>query len=248
MAAMAAAILAVGLQAAPSIYLPDRSLTAAKYVELGVPAPDRAWSPSDYSAAVEVLRRVRGEDPARLPRYGSASSGVVFVRLVSDENLAVLASGDTPVAGRLGIASEFLGSAKQVLLLYLEPSTSNVVLDDEMAEISGFMLRLWAQFYTLLSDPTAGTNREALERAGSIIAGYVSSVLDSIADVGSFRAPARAQLASHLGDRLPAVWPALSPLQRSDFRSHLQRVANGEGDAKVRGRLREISSRVPTSE
>ena len=246
--AMVALLVVATSSASSSFYPPDRSLTTVEYVRRGLPATDRAWAPTDYAVAVEVLRKLSAEDPSLLPRFGSPKSGEVFARLVSEDNLGVLAT-ETPIQGRLGIASDFLGSGKQLTLLYLEPSTSNLIFDSELAEVSGFLLRVWVQLSVLLNELNAGQEDSDLvaarmARSGSIIAMYLSSVLDSIADADSFRTPARARLVAHLGQTLPRLTEVLSPIQKADFRAHADRVVASEADPATQSALRDISALV----
>jgi hypothetical protein len=228
-------LMAVLLQAeaaqAALVYPPDASLTIVEYVQHGVPDPERHWSPSDYTAAVNVLRQLRDKDAALLPRLGSPRSGALFSRLVSRDNLGVLRVETLPRDGRLGLVADFLGSLKQVTLLYLEPSVSKIAFDDELAEAQGFGLAIHEELVRLWVE---SGRQDGTDRLRGNVANYLASVMDAMSERTFWRVGARRRLVSHLNDSLRVLAPFESEVQRVDVRNHLKRVADTEPDGEVR--------------
>jgi hypothetical protein len=63
----------------PVVTPADDSLTAAEYMELGIPDPSDQWSAEEYVSGTGILGSIAR---TKLPRYQSSKSGLIFERLL----------------------------------------------------------------------------------------------------------------------------------------------------------------------
>lgn len=117
----------------------DHSLTAAAYIQKGLPAHDRAWNGKDYEQAAVVLRDIAAQDVTQLPRYGSPTFGVVFARLVSLDNLSKSRNETVNLPARFNAALAILGSISQIIPIY-SPATTK----------EGASVQNWSSCFALL--------------------------------------------------------------------------------------------------
>ena len=103
-----------GTQRTPAVE--DRSLTTEAYLQLGMPSPDRMWTPEDYSQAVRILKTITEKDARELPRYDSQNSGKLFARISSRDNLAAMLNKNLPLNTRLPLVDGYLEGVKQILI------------------------------------------------------------------------------------------------------------------------------------
>src|SRR5215467_13179378 len=87
---------------------PDHSLTAQTYIQKGMPANDRLWAEDDYAKAASVLKTLAASDATQLPRYGSSTSGAVFAKIVSRDNLSLALTEALPTEQRLTAAAAIM--------------------------------------------------------------------------------------------------------------------------------------------
>ncbi|MGE3855160.1 MAG: hypothetical protein AB7K09_25740, partial [Planctomycetota bacterium] len=127
----------------------DTTLTIAQYRSLGIPDPDRSWTPDEYQRVVSALGKLAAEHPDQLPRISSRRSGPVFARMVANENLTAFDEG-LPLETR---QNQSMLVRDQVLKLStmwhaaiqgrLMAGESVAGLTMEAAEIDGFLLEVW---------------------------------------------------------------------------------------------------------
>lgn len=79
-------------------------------------------------------------DPTQLPRYGSPTSGAVFARMVSPENLKLSRFGTLTTQQRLAAATAILQNLGSIINVYAAATTQKRVFDSELVELMRYLL------------------------------------------------------------------------------------------------------------
>lgn len=231
-------------------------MTSAEYVGLGMPAPDRTWGADDYTRAVNVLTQLEAEDPTLLPRYHSETSGDVFARLIDPDNASFLGKDTLAIEMRVGVALEMQVEVKNLLFLYLRPASNNVVFDDELAELLGYLVASSADLADAMTifmaslppdDPNREIRLQGLERMRTGFAEMAAGILTSIAERDTYRLSARRRFAFHARATLPRLAEHYTDLQRQEVIGRLTALAREEPDTVIRDFLTETAAAVETS-
>ncbi len=79
-------------------YKKDMSYTVTEYRKMGMPDPSVSWSKDEYAQALSVLRNLKLYGSLTMPKKFSNKSGIIFKRLLSQENMAFV--DDTTLLAR----------------------------------------------------------------------------------------------------------------------------------------------------
>ena len=139
-------------------------------------------------------------------------------------------------------------AAKNLLFIYLRPVNDNVVFDDELAELTGFLLSSSAEVADVLSvfikslprdDPKMEVRLQGLDRMRSGLSEMVAGTLTSIAERETYRTPARRRFTLHVRASVPRLARHLTDLQRQEIAGRLAALVHEESDAAIRELLSE---------
>jgi len=224
----------------------DRSLTPDEYLKMGMPSPDRMWSPLDYGQASKVLKTLIDKDPCQLPRYESGRSGKMFDRIRSPENLAISQDQNLQVETRMSLTFSYLENLSPILQIYLTEAEHGKNFDAEIVEIMGLMLEisqksqpLAAQFMASLpkDDPQLSVRQAGFEKmkAGTITT--FTGAIDSVEEVHFYRAPARVRLCEYLQETLPQAMRNFPPSVQKELSIRLEKMSENESDENVKKAL-----------
>lgn len=239
------------LLAAPPPVAPDHSLTAAQYIALGLPADDRVWVGSDYATAAEVLKKVGAEDPTRLPRYASKTSGAVFRRLASDENLEIVRNQALTIGQRMPEALAMMSNLSQILLLYANATSSAQTFDAELVELTREILSaatevsaLARQFLVTLpaDDPSREAREQGFEKLKQGLAAIVTGALTSLTEHDGYRTSELLRLAEAMETAVPTLLPQLPSGAQAEIPVRLHKMIAEEPDEALRGKLLRIEA------
>ncbi len=117
----------------------DHSLNTEKYIRLGLPSPDRAWTASEMARVAKVLETIAGNEPSQLPRYNSKQSGEVFARITSRTNLEFYRERSIPIDLRVSQAAMYLRSLAQITEVYFAGYRKKTTGDSEFVDLSEFV-------------------------------------------------------------------------------------------------------------
>lgn len=225
------------LQAMPD-QPPDKSLPLEQLEKAGLPAPDRNWLASDFTAAAEVLATIAQNE--QLPRYHSQRSGAAFKRITAEANLGMYRDKTIPLNRRLPQALESIDASNRILKIYLDAFTRGKVGDSEMIELFGaqlrssvVMLELLDEFLPTLdkNDPTYPVRMEGLQKMKKGMAQVVQGNLITVTEAHAYRTSERRRLIGYMQLTLPKILPALAEEGRNEALKTLREFVE---DARLR--------------
>ena len=238
--------------AAAQVYPVDRSMSASEYVAHGLPSIERVWSSVDYDLAAGVLDSLRRIDIALLPRVGSPRSGEVFAHMTSSRNFTPIDS-IASTEFRLKWMAMLSQSAPKILMVYASSDRAGSVLDDELADVSGFVLDLMDDMLVLLvemleerdalatlDDPSNDGMRQVRSGAHQTLVG----VVQMRGATKQMRAPSRRRLAEYLAEHAPALSKYLTNDAKIDLRNQLD-AALKKDNAEAKKILAPFVSTLP---
>lgn len=228
---------------------PDHSLTAAAYIQKGLPANDRRWAADDYVQAAKVLKAIAGVDATQLPRYSSPTSSAVFGRIVSHENFKVFGSEELNLQQRFVATSGLLQGLGQILVVYGTASDREGLFDSELIELMRYVLEISREvveradaFAASLpaDDPDHDSRMKGRQQMRDGMARVVMGCLSSLEEREAYKPSDRVRLAQTLETTAPGIFAFLAPGTQQELKLRIQRSAEDEPNSTIKeglGRL-----------
>ena len=231
----------------------DHSLTVEAYVQLGMPSPDKVWTPQDFLQAGGVLRNISQKNPEELPRFGSKSSGRLFDRICARENLAGILDKNSPLNVRISLVAKYLEGAGLMLKAYVEPAIRDTVLDVEMVEIMGLTLKgeltaidLGNRFQASIpkDDPKLAARKAGLSQMAEGVATSFEGGIISLSETKTYRNAARLKLCGYLQETLPSAIPELPDSAKNRLLRRIKEAQKSESNDEIKGAIARLGDAV----
>lgn len=227
----------------------DQSLTQAEYLSAGVPAVDRTWSGDDMQRASKALSALAQQ--GKLPRYGSARSGLVFARMTAAENLDMVR--DTTASSNVDPTLAYFTATNDLLQVYLAGFQKDQIGDTELVELMGFEFRTAVLLLDMVArsqrslKPTDGNYQQAMNGVARMKNGLAMVAAGSITTLGertSFRTSERLRLLGYMKETFPAMLAPLSPDARAEVLTRLEGMAADTALAPLRPGIMDLAAAI----
>lgn len=224
----------------------DRSLSIEAYLQLGMPFPDRMWTPEDYSQAVRVLKLIVEKDARELPRYESQNSGKLFARISSRDNLAAMLNKNLPLNTRFPLVDGYFEGVKQTMIVYFEPSSRGIIFDVEIIEVLGLTLKLAQETVSMANefmasipkdDPKLSVRQEGLARMKDGLVTTFDGAIISLGETNAYQAQARIRLCGYLQETLPPILREFPKSVQTEIPLRIKRMEESESNNQVKKAL-----------
>ena len=220
--ALASGFVVEGAAAQP-VTIEDRTLSPEKYVEMGLPALDRAWAADDYAVAARVLESLAGRDGALLPRYHSAKSGAVFDRIVSPQNLAIFSDRSVAMQTRFVAAAKMGDPLAHITEIYKAAAQARKIGSGNLIELFGAQLRYCKTLLQLFDEsqlPVTANQWRELEK------GLAPALFDALSVLTDehFSVQARTRMAGYCRQTFPAIAPHFTAATQADMLKRLDKL------------------------
>jgi hypothetical protein len=231
----------------------DRSLTPAAYMARGLPALDGNWSPRDYETASRVLADIAKDDPRKLPRYKSKTSGTVFERVLAIHNIELVTKQTSPIGDRFRLLDGVLAASKKLILAYATSSSTTGVYDTEELLLAGSLLRvallatrLAKEFRASLpaDDPLREKRQKGFDQMKLGFSQVVDGALGMLSERQRYRRSECIHLVKALQEVLPQILSDLPPVSQNEVPSRIQALARDETDAALKKELENLDKLV----
>ena len=233
----------------------DHSLTTSEYVKLGVPNPDKIWSPADFRAATPVLEKLSEKEASELPRLESRKSSHVFRRLSSPANLLLLNESRAPLARRLQLALDYLGATNGVFKVYVNATNNTgAAFDAELIALFELMLnqtpslaKMIDQYVPTLSKtaPDYAARMAGLDQAKKGFEQTFEGAIITLGESNAYRTDQLLKLVESLQKILPSFWPRFDATTRSRMKQELIKVHDGETSPKLKADEAALARSLP---
>jgi len=120
----------------------DNSLRVTEYMKSGLPDPSRTWASNDYALAFSVLENLKQTRQYSLPRKGSEKSGVVFNRMLSQDNMVFMEIEEMMDEQKLHHLRNYLRVCENMVGLYTISATGLHYYHRELTEAYLFGLEV----------------------------------------------------------------------------------------------------------
>lgn len=213
----------------------DPTLTAERYMELGLPDPKNTWTSANMARAARILAEVADRDLAQLPRIGSAKSGSVFARMTNDQNLEQLQNQSIPLVIRTGYALQFLHAGTTVSNLYQASAAKGKGGKDESTEMLAFTLKTATALTRLTdevsgtldkSDPTYAVRMASFNKMKAGFGTILEGIVSEASDPQKLTPETRLRVLKVLDQTLPMLVKSLPPKTRTAIQERLQKLKN----------------------
>jgi hypothetical protein len=213
---------------------------------MGMPAPDRVWSPDDMGNAIEVCRKLLAEDIEKLPRYEGKTSGAMFSRMTSKENLGVALSEKLPQSARGPVLMAWIGHIGNLIKVYAEAMTKGKAFDAEVTEVFSLMTSLWVPMLEFgeahingldPSDPRKEAKLAGFEQMKVGMDTGVTALLTSIGDGQGYLPKYRLKMIHALRPELPKLQKYMKPLAQKELPGRIDKLCQSEKEAEVKAAL-----------
>jgi hypothetical protein len=199
-----------------------------------VPAHDHHWSGEDLHEAAIHLQALATTKPRSLPRFQSASSGKVFARITSRDNLDVLRNPAAPISIRLPAALVYMHELNGIYEIYAAALRTKTVTGDDLAELHAArlrachtMLELAEEFLPTLAptDPKYQTRLDGIAAMRNGTADAMLAALHALLEPLAYGLPARKRLVAACRETFPVVAARLTVARRDVLLQELRTTA-----------------------
>ena len=231
----------------------DKSLTPTEYVRLGLPSHDRDWVGNDMKIAADALAAIAKKDRTQLPRSESKTSGKVFARIISNDNLEMFKNKSVPVQQRLGSCVTHMDANRLILTTYLDAFQNRAVSDRDMLDVLESTLRVSAvimdiadEFLPLLdeNDPSYPARMKGLDQMKRGLSTVASGAIVTLTESNSYRPKELKRFAGKLKDTLPRLFKILTKDTHEEFSLRLQGFAQDDSMKVMRPELEELIQKL----
>jgi hypothetical protein len=218
----------------------DKSLPDDRYVSLGFPSYDRAWTGIDVEAAAKRLTALAASHPEQLPRFESDKSGKTFARIAAPMDASFLRRRSLSLAVRLPEALQYLEATNSIFELYVSAFAAKQVAGAELAELFGgqlkncmVMLELIDEFLPTVAkdDPSYPERMAGLEEMLGGVAEAVMGAMTTLTEEEAYSAGTRLKLLGYCRETFPSIVPRLTGASQAEVRHRLDELV---ADPKLR--------------
>lgn len=156
----------------------SNKLSTTDYLELGIQHYDSIWTIKDYEQATIVLTDLKSESFELLPGYSDKKSGLIFKRIIAQENLRrVLQNQILTKEERIKLVDSFY----RLLLIYFDENRNEQKYHREIREICIMFIEVYDlifdELYSLsyLNEPR---NQESLDKIRNAYTTSINSFLN----------------------------------------------------------------------
>jgi hypothetical protein len=187
----------------------------------------------------------------QLPRFGSTTSGSVFARIISRDNLKLTNDDLLTNQQRLVSTANVLQGVSEITAIYVSATTAQRVFDAELVELLRYTLevsrdvvQLAGQFFASLppDDPDRDARMKGREQMRDGIASIVGGCIATLAEKDSYRLSELVRLAESLEKTLPEMFSFLPDRTQQEFRVRVRRMSEEEAEPAMKERLVRMSA------
>ncbi|HEY1110648.1 MAG TPA: hypothetical protein VGE76_18500 [Opitutaceae bacterium] len=198
------------------------------YVEAGAPAPDRAWSGTDYQAFAKLLT----SGAVKLPTLDDPDGREIFTRLTNPENLEIYRSQHLSALLRLQGLSQAMLGCKDIVLAYAEAANKGRKVSRESAASMAILVRVTSLSFAPADEVVASVPADAPNRAqgeagvAQMKKGFVEMLAGAEISLGERNFYSEADLAvlvAALAESVPSFVSNLSTNQRVELRNKFRK-------------------------
>lgn len=231
----------------------DQSLAVAEMTRLGVPAPDKNWTPNQLAEASAVLGKLAAEHPEQLPRYRSPNSGAVFARLTDVTAIDAVRDQTRSPSERIQDTGHAIDALNPLYKLYFSAAVHGKTGWTEVMELAGYVLR-WAvageltgrEFLKTIpeADRTYPVRKKAVEGLTNDIGTMVSGIMVMISDKDKRYMEDCRRLLVTMRETLPAVLPRMTKEFKTALADYLGKMMSDPGFASIQKELQALAGAV----
>ena len=123
-----------------SLFEKDHTLRPEEYQKLGMPDHKKIWTNDDYVSANITLSSLKMNDPLSLPVKNSKKSGVLFKRMVNEENLSFIHDTTFPLRTRAYTIQYFTRFQTEMEQIYTIEYKGKIYYTEELLDLHIFGL------------------------------------------------------------------------------------------------------------
>jgi hypothetical protein len=196
-----------------------------KFVEAGIPAPDREWVGIDYARAAQVL----ASGTIELPRVSDELGRTLLLRMTSLDNLSLAHDASIPLASRMDDLEKAMVGANSIMMLYVDAENKGEKVDNELARLMAFVLHGTAAHLELIAEfvstiPNFQNDQVRMDALAKIREGFTNVFLGaevSLSETNAYTADDLTLLLEAMDATLPTLKSAFSGAFREEMRIKL---------------------------
>jgi hypothetical protein len=215
-----------------------------KYIDRGMPSPDRTWTGKDFSAAVNVVREKNG---LPIPRKGNPLTGVIFGRMVDPTNFDILKAKNIPLVKRSEMVNEYLRGIVDLMMAYLDPNVIVQPYSAELLPLEAYVLHVSEVAFDLAEEAVRGrTEKELVDQADAFkkmragLATSISGVLETLTETKQYRDKDLEEFAKQMLVRIPPLWPRMERTVQREYLLRLKKTAETHPNPRIAKTLGEL--------
>jgi hypothetical protein len=216
-----------------------------KYIDRGMPSPDRNWTGKDFSAAVRVVREKNGLPSSK---KGDPITGTIFSRMVNPANFDILKAKNLPVSKRSEMVNDYLRGIVDLMMAYVDPNVAAQPNSAEILALEAYVLQASEVTFDLAEEADRGRNENELaDRADAVkkmragLATSVSGVLETLTETKQYRDKDLEDFAKQMLVRIPPLWPRMERTVQREYLLRLKKTSETHPNPRIAKTLGELA-------
>lgn len=202
---------------------------ANRYVELGVPAPDREWVGRDY---LDFAAAIKSTEMTTLPTLGDAAGREVLERATNPQNFSFFRNKLIPIPQRLQSGLDLFQGLNALLMAYANAANQGQKISRELVLLMNMTLRTSVVSLDLIDefmaglptdDPLKEQRAAGLQQVRNGLTNVFGGAETSLSERKFYSASDLSLLLATMAETLPRFISILSPNSIVELRRKLER-------------------------
>lgn len=224
-------------------------IPAEYYRDLGIPAIDKPWTPSDYLQTSSLLGPVAQQNPQYLPHYSDKTAAPYMTHMADGRNMYEVLRFSASHDQRLELIMLYLDALQRLQTLYhqaLSPEIPYYAEWLDLIALSSYLAALsapeWQYYFAQGTDPQ-DTNAEAKREAVLIIqTALVNPVIVGVQALPTLPAQLAWRLVKNLNYSMPTYAASLPLEAQQQLYQALQTAFQQTTDKQIRQGIYQLAS------
>lgn len=214
----------------------DNSLSIENYLEYGMPDIEKEWSADDYRRAVLSLDKVFKIDVTSAPRFKSQFSQKVFQKLIDTTSFNEFDKLEPSM--KLMTLGQFVEPIGKMLMLYTKPIFTGKIFDDEIIELTNYMLIHSNLFVNLAYKNPSLISDESLIKKG--VGQTINGCLTTFEDKHTFPPQLREKFSRYLSKQIPGLLRHTTMGTKVEIKIRIKNMIKKETNTTIISNLKKI--------
>lgn len=227
-----------------TVFKRDHSLRPEEYQKLGMPDYKKVWTNDDYVSVNITLSSLKMNDPLSLPRKNSKKSGVLFKKMISEENLSFIYDTIFPLRVRAYAIQYYPRFQTEMEQMYTIEYKGKVYYVEELLDLNIFGLLVHDKMLELgwiidrSDDPDVSGIKSGMQAVKYNYLKLIPRLLEGLVKTDIYSAEDLERLSKAVSASVIKNYEWMTPPDKSNLLSELKNTIEKIEPSEIKGNLK----------